>query len=85
MPAQTPIKASTQDHLNIEDIKDDIIMLKDGSCCIILQTNAVNFNLLSEAEQEAIIFAYAGLLNSLSFPVQIFIRSIAAGDCFIRI
>ena len=47
-PAQTPIKASTQEHLNIEDIKDDIVILKDGSCCIVLQTSAVNFDLLSE-------------------------------------
>jgi len=70
-PAQAPIKASTQDHLDIEDI----VILKDGSCSIILKTNAVNFDLLSETEQDATIYAYAGLLNSLSFPVQIFIRS----------
>lgn len=75
MPAQVPIRASTQEHLDIEDIKDDIIILKDGSCCLVLQTTAVNFNLLSETEQDAIIYAYAGLLNSLSFPIQIFIRS----------
>lgn len=74
-PAQALIKASTQEHLNIEDVRDDIVILKDGSCCLVLQTTAVNFNLLSEAEQDATIYAYAGLLNSLSFPIQIFIRS----------
>ena len=74
-PAQAPIRASTQEHLSIEDIKDDIVILKNGSCCIVLQTNAVNFNLLSETEQEAIIYAYAGMLNSLSFPIQIIIHS----------
>ncbi|MFC1711040.1 hypothetical protein ACFLZ1_00480 [Patescibacteria group bacterium] len=74
-PAQIPIRASTQKHLDIEDIKDNIIILKTGSCSIILQTNAVNFDLLSEAEQDATIYAYAGLINSLSFPIQIFIRS----------
>lgn len=72
---RNPIKASTQEHLDIEDIKDDIVILKDGSCCLVLQTNAVNFDLLSETEQDAIIFAYAGLLNSLTFPIQIYIRS----------
>lgn len=75
MPAQNPITASTQQHLDIEDVKDDLIILKDGSCCIVLQTNAVNFDLLSETEQDATIYAYAGLLNSLSFPIQIFIVS----------
>lgn len=74
-PAQSPIRASTQEHLSIEDIRDDIVILKDGSCCLILQTTAVNFDLLSESEQDAIIYAYSGLLNSLSFPIQIFIRS----------
>ncbi len=75
MPAQTPIKASTQDHLDIEDIRDDLVILKDGSCCLVLITNAINFGLLSEPEQEAIIYAYAALLNSLSFPIQILIIS----------
>jgi len=74
-PAQAPIKASTQEHLDLEDVKDNIAILKDGSCFIILQTNAVNFDLLSESEQDATIYAYACLLNSLSFPIQLFIHS----------
>ena len=74
-PAQVPIRASTQEHLDIEEIKDDLVVLKDGSCCLVCQTTAVNFDLLSETEQGATIFAYASLLNSLSFPIQILIRS----------
>ena len=70
-----PIKASTQDPLDIEDVKDNLAILKDGSSCIILQTTAVNFSLLSESEQDAIIYAYAGLLNSLTYPIQIVIKS----------
>jgi hypothetical protein len=70
-----PITASTQNHLDIEDIRDNLVLLKDGSCCLLLQTTAVNFSLLSEAEQDAIIYAYAGLLNSLTFPIQIVITS----------
>ncbi len=76
MPAQTPIKATTQEHLDIEDIRNDLVILKDGSCCLILTTNAINFGLLSEPEQDAIIYAYAAFLNSLSFPIQIMIRSV---------
>lgn len=76
MTAQpTPIQASTQEHLDIEDIRDDLVILKDGSCCLILTTSAVNFGLLSEPEQDATIYSYAAFLNSLSFPIQIIIRS----------
>ncbi len=71
----TPIRASTQEYLPIEDIRDNLVILKDGSCCLILQVSAINFDLLSEKEQEAMIFAYASLLNSLSFSIQILIRS----------
>ncbi len=75
MAAQIPVKASTQEHLDIADIVDDLVILKNGNVALILQTTAINFGLLSESEQDATIFAYAGLLNSLSFPVQIVIRS----------
>ena len=70
-----PIRASTQEFLEIDDIKDDLVILKDGSCCLIIKTSAVNFGLLSQEEQDAIIFAYAAFLNSLSFPLQILIFS----------
>jgi hypothetical protein len=69
------IRASTQDHLEIEDIKEDIVILKDGSACLIMAITSINFDLLSEKEQEATIFAYAALLNSLTFPIQIIVRS----------
>ena len=71
----TKIKASTQEHLDIENIHDDLVILKSGNAAAVLETTAVNFNLLSEREQDAIIEAYGGLLNSLSFPIQIVVRS----------
>ena len=70
-----PITTSTQQHLDIEDLTDNLVLLKDGSCCLLLETTAINFGLLSEEEQDAIIYTYAGLLNSLTFPAQIVIRS----------
>lgn len=70
-----PIKSSTQSFLEIDDIKDSIVILRDGSCVIILSTTAINFGLLSEKEQDAAIYAYGALLNSLTFPVQILICS----------
>lgn len=70
-----PIKGTTQEFTNILDIRDGVILLADGSACLIIETSAVNFGLLSQKEQEALIFAYAGLLNSLTFPLQLVIRS----------
>lgn len=69
------IVATTQDHLDVETIQDDVVILKGGIISMIIQTTAINFGLLSEEEQDATIYAYAGLLNSLSFPIQIVIKS----------
>lgn len=66
---------STQIFMNIAEIKDNIIILKNGGVRAILQTNSVNFNLKSEDEQNAIIYSYQSFLNSLEFPVQILIQS----------
>ena len=70
-----PIRSSTQNFVEIADIDHDIVLFVDGSAALIIATTAVNFGLLSEKEQESLIFAYAGLLNSLSFPIQIIIKS----------
>ncbi len=70
-----PIRSTTQIFTEIEDVDRDLVMFADGSCAMVLTSTAVNFGLLSEKEQEALIFAYAGLLNSLSFPIQILIRT----------
>src|SRR3989337_3240582 len=69
------IKASTQEHLDVGDISENLVLLKNGSVAMILLTTAVNFDILSEAEQDATIYAYGALLNSLSFPLEILIRS----------
>lgn len=70
-----PIRSSTQAFTEIVDVDHDIILFSDGSCAMVVASAAVNFGLLSIEEQQAIIYAYAGLLNSLSFPVQILIRT----------
>ncbi|MFH1602166.1 MAG: hypothetical protein ABIB61_04390 [Candidatus Shapirobacteria bacterium] len=69
------LKGTTQEYLPIEDIAQNMVILKDGSCAYVFEVSSVNFDLLSEREQEAMIYAYASLLNSLSFPLQIFIHS----------
>ena len=67
--------ASTQDHLEIKEIVDDLIITKSGSVALVLQTSAINFDLLAEYEQDNKIYAFAGLLNSLNFHIQILIRT----------
>ena len=73
--AAQDIAPTTQDHLDIFDIKDDLTVLKTGTVCAVIQTTAVNFDLLSEIEQDAIIAAFSMLLNSITFPMQVVIRS----------
>lgn len=65
----------TQDHINISQIKDGIVLLKNGGAALILQTGAVNFGLLSTEEQNSIIGSFAQMLNSLSFTIQVEIIS----------
>lgn len=67
--------ASTQAYLNIAEIKDGVIVLKDGSLRAVMMTSALNFALKSGSEQDAIIFAYQRFLNSLTFPIQILVQS----------
>lgn len=74
--AKPPKTQSTaQEHLDIFNIQRDLVLLKNGSVSLVLETSSVNFALLSEQEQDAMIASYAALLNSLSFPVQVLIRS----------
>lgn len=68
-------KASTQEHLDIEDIADDMVVFKTGWVGLVISVTSLNFDLLSEAEQDATIYAYGAFLNSLSFPLQVLIRS----------
>lgn len=67
--------AATQEHLQIGEIKKNVVVLKDGSMRAVLRVSSVNFNLKSEDEQNAIIYGYQDFLNSLDFPLQILVRS----------
>jgi hypothetical protein len=66
---------STQKFIEINNIVDDMVILNGGTACLVIEVSATNFTLLSPEEQDAKIYAYASLLNSLSFPIQIVIRS----------
>src|SRR3970040_242357 len=71
----TALSSSTQAHLPVADITDDLILYKDGGAALVMESTSLNFGLLSEKEQQAVIAAYAALINSLSFSLQIVIRT----------
>ncbi|MDA1317196.1 MAG: hypothetical protein O3B87_04185, partial [bacterium] len=71
----SPNVASTQRFIEIEDIVDDIMIMRGNSAVTVLEVGAVNFALLSAEDQMSMIYTYGSLLNSLSFPVEIVINS----------
>lgn len=66
---------SSQKYVDIEEIKNGIIVMKNGSLRMVLLVSSINFDLKSTDEQDAIISQYQNFLNSLDFPVQIMISS----------
>jgi hypothetical protein len=66
---------STQNTLQIAEVRDGIVIMNDGSYRSVVMVKSINFDLMSPQEQESVEYAYQGFLNSLFFPVQIFIRS----------
>ena len=70
-----PVKATTQEFIEIRQMSDDVTMLRDGSCAVVIETSAINYSLLSEEEQDSLVYSFSSLLNSLSFAIQILIFS----------
>ncbi|MCA9386546.1 hypothetical protein KC669_00780 [Candidatus Dojkabacteria bacterium] len=68
-------KISTQQHLDVEDIRDNLVVLKNGRVAVIIETTSLNFDLLDGKEQDARIGSFAAFLNSITFPIQIVIRT----------
>ena len=69
------ISVSTQEYLDIAEIKDDTVIMKDGTIRAVLLVSSINFALKSEDEQNAVIDSYVRFLNNLSFTLQIVIQS----------
>jgi hypothetical protein len=66
---------STQNTLQIAEIRDGIVIMNDGSFRAVVMVKSINFDLMSQQEQEAVEYTYQGFLNSLYFPIQICLRS----------
>lgn len=66
---------AAQDFIPVKEIRDGIVILKDGTIRILLMASSVNFALKSADEQQAILMQFQSFLNSLEFSTQIFIQS----------
>lgn len=66
---------SSQDFVPIKEIRDGIVVLKDGSLRTVVMTSSINFALKSTDEQNAIIYQFQNFLNSINFSIQIFSQS----------
>jgi len=66
---------STQEFLELQDIREGVLILKDGSIRGVMMVSSINFALKSDEEQDAIIYAFQSFLNSLDFSCQIVIQS----------
>lgn len=66
---------STQQYLDIAEIKYNTVVMKDGSLRAVLAVSSINFALKSEDEQNAIISSYVSFLNNIGTPIQIVVQS----------
>ncbi|MGH7195719.1 MAG: hypothetical protein ACREGA_02975 [Candidatus Saccharimonadales bacterium] len=66
---------SAQNFLEIAEIRDGVVIMSDGSFRSVVMAKAINFDLMSQQEQEAIEYSYQNMLNSLTFTIQIFMRT----------
>src|SRR3990167_1925078 len=74
--AETKQKAAaTQNFVPVKEIRDGIMIIKDGSLRAVLMASSLNFALKSADEQQGILLQFQNFLNSLEFPTQIFIQS----------
>ncbi|HRH26972.1 MAG TPA: hypothetical protein PLZ99_02315 [Parcubacteria group bacterium] len=66
---------ATQEFVPIQEVRDGIAILKDGTMRAVVMSSSLNFSLKSEDERKAIVLQFQDFLNSLDFPVQINIQS----------
>ena len=67
--------SSTQRYLPFSQIRENIIIMKDGSARLVMRCSTINFLLKNTDEQDSIIISFQRFLNSLDFPIQILVRS----------
>lgn len=66
---------STQSTLQLSELRDGMVIMVDGSFRAVIACKSINFDLMSDREREGVEYSYQNFLNSLTFPVQILVRS----------
>jgi hypothetical protein len=66
---------STQSTLQLSEVRDNMVVMIDGSMRAVIACKSINFDLMSDREREGVEYSYQNFLNSLNFPVQILVRS----------
>lgn len=74
-PAAPSNPNTTQNSLAFSELRDNMVVMNDGSFRAVIACKSINFDLMSSKEREGIEYSYQNFLNSLYFPVQILIRS----------
>ena len=69
------VPTSTQATLLISELRDNVVIMKDGSFRAVVACKSINFDLMSDVEREAVEYSYQNFLNSLKFTTQILVRS----------
>lgn len=77
--AATPLKPrnpnSTQNTLLLSEIRDNMVIMADGSFRAVVACKSINFDLMSSSEREGVEYSYQNFLNALNHPIQILVRS----------
>lgn len=69
------VPTSTQSTLLISELRDNVVIMKDGSFRAVVACKSINFDLMSDMEREGVEYSYQSFLNSLKFTTQILVRS----------
>ena len=70
-----PKADATQQFVTVKEIRNGLIILKDGSYRGVLICSSINFGLKSAEEQHAITMGFQNFLNTLDFSIQIVVNS----------
>lgn len=74
-PATKEVPTSTQSTLLISELRDNVVIMKDGSFRAVVACKSINFDLMSDVERDGVEYSYQNFLNSLKFTTQILVRS----------
>ena len=69
------VPTSTQATLLISELRDNVVIMKDGSFRAVVACKSINFDLMSDVEREGVEYSYQNFLNSLKFTTQVLVRS----------